>query len=346
MQKRLIYIFSLLYYCYGATAQDAQFSQYYANPIYHNPAFAGAAHAPRLIANYRNQWAGLGANFVTTSFSADNYFEKLNSGVAISLLSDSQGASRLKTTEVSGQYAYQLQLGEYSALRLGLQATYLTKRLDNSNLTFGDQFDPTGRGMINNSSTDPLSNSALNAVQTVDFSTGALYYSEKLWLGLAVNHLTHPQISFTNTFPSKLYTKWTVSGGYSIPLNNPFSTGSRSEREFTATPTFLIKQQGKSLQADLGFYLTYSPLTLGAWYRGIPIKKNGSSTLNHDALVLLAGYRLDKLSIGYSYDFTISKLGPSTGGTHEISIAYILDPIESDRPHRRFNKKALSCPKF
>ncbi|MGM0478992.1 MAG: type IX secretion system membrane protein PorP/SprF, partial [Bacteroidota bacterium] len=34
-------------------AQDPQFSQFYANPIYLNPAFAGSHGCPRFAANYR-----------------------------------------------------------------------------------------------------------------------------------------------------------------------------------------------------------------------------------------------------------------------------------------------------
>ncbi|MFT5922039.1 MAG: hypothetical protein ACI8TS_001371, partial [Flavobacteriales bacterium] len=39
-----------------AKAQDPEFTQFYANPLYLNPAFAGTARCPRLVMNYRNQW--------------------------------------------------------------------------------------------------------------------------------------------------------------------------------------------------------------------------------------------------------------------------------------------------
>lgn len=340
------YIVLLVLICEGVYAQDPQFSQYYASPIYHNPAFAGGAHAPRLIANYRNQWSSLGSNFVTSTFSVDNYFERLNSGVSLLLLSDSQGAGRLKTTEISGQYAYQIRLNDKNYLRLGTQATYLSRSIDNSTLTFGDQYYDNGKGLNGNASTDPLAISAIKPIHKPDFSTGALFYNQKTWLGLAVNHLARPIISASTVDTTRLYTKWTVSGGFNIPLANLYSNSANMEREFTLSPTFLLKKQGGASQLDAGLYLTYTPLTLGAWYRGIPIKRAGTTSVNHDAVILLVGYRLEKLSIGYSYDLTISKLGPSTGGTHEISIAYLLNPIETDRPSRRHNKKELSCPKF
>ena len=42
-----------------AQAQDPQFTQFYANPLYLNPAFAGTARCPRLVMAYRNQWPSL-----------------------------------------------------------------------------------------------------------------------------------------------------------------------------------------------------------------------------------------------------------------------------------------------
>ncbi len=61
-----------------ATAQDPQFTQFYANPLYLNPAFAGTARCPRVVMNYRNQWPALTGTFVTTSASYDQHVDGLN----------------------------------------------------------------------------------------------------------------------------------------------------------------------------------------------------------------------------------------------------------------------------
>ncbi len=39
-----------------AFPQDPGFSQFYANKLYLNPAFAGDNKCPRIDLNYRNQW--------------------------------------------------------------------------------------------------------------------------------------------------------------------------------------------------------------------------------------------------------------------------------------------------
>ena len=55
-------------------AQDPEFTQFYANPLYLNPAFAGTARCPRVNLNYRNQWPGISGTYVTYSASYDQHF--------------------------------------------------------------------------------------------------------------------------------------------------------------------------------------------------------------------------------------------------------------------------------
>ena len=51
--------------------QDPQFSQFYAAPLYLNPAFAGSTNQGRAGTNYRNQWPAVDANYTTLSAFAD-----------------------------------------------------------------------------------------------------------------------------------------------------------------------------------------------------------------------------------------------------------------------------------
>ena len=62
-----------------ANAQDAAFSHFYANPLYLNPAFAGATPkgCPRASLNWRDQWPGIGSSYITTSASWDIPLYKL-----------------------------------------------------------------------------------------------------------------------------------------------------------------------------------------------------------------------------------------------------------------------------
>lgn len=58
MVKHFIFLLSalLLSSLTVLNAQDAHFTQFYANSLYLNPAFAGAERCPKISLNYRNQW--------------------------------------------------------------------------------------------------------------------------------------------------------------------------------------------------------------------------------------------------------------------------------------------------
>jgi hypothetical protein len=111
-------------------------------------------------------------------------------------------------------------------------------------------------------------------------------------------------------------------------------------------PTFLYKHQGKFDQLDLGAYFKISPLVFGMWYRGIPIKPYEIGLGNNESLVALLGVEWDKLSIGYSYDYTISSLGSRTGGAHELSLRMLVEPPARGRGRKTSYRNNFPCPKF
>jgi len=177
----------------GASAQDPQFTQFYANPLYLNPAFAGTARCPRVVMNYRNQWPALSGTFVTTSVSYDQHVDGLQGGLGLLVTHDQAGKGTLNTTRVSGIYSYQQALTKKFSIKVGFEATYFQKSLDWSKLTFGDQIDPR-RGFIYNTQDVPRGGNVGNA----DFSAGILGYTDIFFVGFAAHHLTEPNANFTN----------------------------------------------------------------------------------------------------------------------------------------------------
>lgn len=326
-----------------AKGQDPQFSQFYAAPLYLNPAFAGAALAPRVTANYRNQWPNI-TNYVTTLVGVDHYFERYKSGVGLLLQSDNQGQGRLRSTDIGLQYSYQLQVSEQTFVRLGLQGSYVNRTVDWFGLTFGDQL--TNQGPTGGPTQEPIIQNGSPTLKFLDFSTGGLVYSDWYWLGISAHHLNRPSLAFTGGDPTRLPTKFSVHTGLRIPFAGYTGLADEINREKTISPAINYRRQGKYDQLDVGVYLTYSPMTIGTWYRGLPLKKYAPSIPNHDALVFLVGFRQDNFSIGYSYDTTISTLGPASGGAHEISLSYTFENFPPQRTRPRRKDKQLSCPKF
>ncbi len=333
----------LLATLFSAQAQDPQFTQFYAAPLYLNPAFAGSAMAPRITVNYRNQWPAI-TNYVTSAVGVDHFLPKINSGIGLLILNDSQGQGVINSTEVHGLYSFQFQANEQTFVRLGVQAGYVSRNLNYYGLTFGDQF--TNGGYTGQPSNDPILGVNTPKNSYLDFSTGGLVYSDWFFAGFSAHHINQPSQGFFQGANSKLPIKGDVMMGLKIPLLGFTGLGDELGKEISISPVLLYKFQGKYDQLDIGAYLTYSPLTLGVYYRGLPFKQSVQGLNNHDALAFLVGYRQDKFSIGYSYDATVSTLGVSTGGSHEISLSYIFDKPEGKQARIKQRKGELSCPKF
>ena len=149
-------------------AQDPAFSQFYANPLYLNPALAGSAQCPRVILNYRNQWPGIPATYVTYAASYDQYVDGLQGGIGLQAYHDRAGTGIINTNHVSGMYAYQLAVDKNISIKAGFQATYYQRSIDWSQLTFGDQIHRR-YGFIYQTQLRLLFR---NNVNKLDFSTG------------------------------------------------------------------------------------------------------------------------------------------------------------------------------
>ncbi len=304
----------------GTYAQDPQFTQFYANPLYLNPAFAGTARCPRVVLNYRNQWPALTGTFVTTSASYDQHVDGLMGGLGLLVTNDQAGKGTLNTTTVSGIYSYQQAISHKFSLKVGFQATYFQKSLDWSKLTFGDQIDPR-RGFIYNTNDVPRGGSVGNA----DFSAGVLGYTDIFFVGFAVHHLTQPNESLI-VGESKLPTKVTGHAGAAIPLG---MQGKYGEARTRISPNVLYQQQAAFRQLNLGLYVDHGPITAGVWYR------------TRDSFIALLGFHTDKFKFGYSYDLTTSKLTTQTAGSHEVSVQMTFNC----KPKRR-RFRVVACPTF
>lgn len=314
--------------------QDPIFSQFYANPIYLNPAFAGTNICPRLIMNYRNQWPSIPGGFVTYNASYDQYFEKLSGGLGLIAMSDVAGEGVLSHNHIGFMYAYRLGLGQrnQNSLNFALQASYYSKSLDWSKLTFGDMIDARD-GFVYSTATLPGNEN----VQYFDFSAGMLYYAERFYIGAAVHHLTEPANSFYETDDSRSvhFRKYTLQAGYEIPLAEQ---GVYQTEYPSLFPSLIYQQQQQFHQLNYGLYFQRTPMVVGIWYRQFLSSPIGGYS---DAIVALAGFEYDKFKIGYSYDMTVSSLQNVSGGAHEISFT-----LKFNCPERGPRFRRIKCPVF
>lgn len=331
------YISALVVFCtstISAFAQDPQFSQFYASPMYLNPALTGNTMMGRFSANYRNQWALIPGAYKSYTFAYDHNVRAINSGIGLLVVNDKAGSAGLRFNSIGLSYSYNANLSRNLAMRLGARAARVKRDIDHANLVFGDQ-------LLENSGSG--NQYTYQKVTYADFTGGIIFYSRKYWAGASFDHLNKPNQSLLGG-EVLLPIKYTVHGGGNITI----SRNDKGQPTSKVTLTGIYKGQEKWDQVDLGAYFTYEPAFIGVWYRGIPgLKKNpndNSKHINQDAIVLLIGAEYANIRIGYSYDITISKLAGRSGGAHEISIVYEYATKRKKLSHRKVF--VVPCPKF
>ena len=300
-------------FCSG---QDPQFSQFYANPVFLNPAFTGTTEFPRAIVNYRNQWPQKDGLFSTFTFSLDGFVNKMNGGLGMQLIHDRELRGVINTTGLSLSYSHHVRISDFSYFSAGLQAGMVYKQFNTENLYF-----PGMINQLNGEITGSLPSGFESAGKIFpDFAIGAVGQSNDFFWGVGIHHLSRPDESL-------------VEGDQKgkLPVKYTFHVGARTHklhrgllsREFTFSPNFLYQQQGSFKQANIGIYFIEKSVSFGGWYRN-------NLSLMPDALIFLAGFAREKFQIGYSFDLTLSKLANLSYGSHEISLTFFMgNPVKT-----------------
>ena len=211
--------------------------------------------------------------------------------------------------------------------------SYTERAINFEDLVWSDQ--------ISAGSTSPTSGemAPIEHVGDIDFAASALAYSDKLWFGFSVDHLLRPNQSLYDYDgetgnEAHIPIKYSIFGGTKFLKNEDLLRPVPTSTQIA----FLYKQQAQFRQLDIGVYWYRNPIVIGFWYRGIPLYKQ---VFNRDAFTVLVGYKVKNLNIGYSYDFTISKLITRTKGAHEVSMSYSFKTKKFKRKPRM-----VPCPEF
>lgn len=285
--KNLFFYISFLLPLTLLGQQDIILTNYNFNPMFFNPAVAGATGegAGSAVLNYRNQWMGL-----------DGAPQTLMIGGEVNLFSDRVGLGLNLTRETVGinnridlttNYTYRIEL-EDSYLAFGLRAGL---HFFDSKLSDIRASDPL----------DVIYDQGDIGFNVFSAGAGVYYYRDNFFAGASVPAIA--SISANNEgFKSR---------HYYLHTGAIFDMGEYSEVQLE--PSILVKYQAAApIQVTLGTKLwLIKEFNLGAYYR------------TSDAFAISGEFVIaDKLSIGAAYDFTTSDLNEYQDGTLELLIAY------------------------
>lgn len=337
MKKILFTLMTSMALVSVTSAQDPNFSQFFASPLTMNPALTGKFDGVfRVAGNYRNQWPTINNAFVTKTVSVDfgmlkNSLAEIDQmGVGILGVSDNAGDGVLVTNYGGLSVAYHKGLDEngYHQIGAGFQGTFVSKRLDVTKVTFADQLTPLGFTGV----TSEIFSNKQVSVNYVDINAGVFYNGStngynNFYLGASMYHINRPKESFKGG-EYLLSARTTLQAGGKIPI------GSYNFFHIAINHSM----QGKAHNTIVGGAFSYNvnqnevdPVNvyLGSWYRF------------NDAVIPYVGLEFKGIHIGASYDANTSSLKPAsnTRGGMEISLIYIKKPGDPDA-------KKLNCPRF
>jgi type IX secretion system PorP/SprF family membrane protein len=311
---------------FSAQAQDPMFSQFYANPLYLNPALAGSGGGARFMANIRSQYSNLPGSYNTYMASYDQRFDALSGGIGVQLFRDQSGQDWYTHQGASLIYSNHLRLDRKWNLLTGFQFTYSQKQLNWNNFVFGDQIDPRLGNVRPTQEVIPTGGQTNRNLY--DFSAGMTLFSEKYYVGVAANHLTQPNQSLLPDGNSPLYMKLTAHAGMNIEVVK----STMRQTGLTISPNIIYQYQGGAQQLNLGLYAIRGPFVGGLWYR-----------TTEGSVIALAGIQSGVFRFGYSYDVIFSNLNQAAKGSHEFSIGLQFE--EAQKSNRRRMAK-IKCPTF
>jgi len=326
-------------------AQDPHFSQFFANPLYLNPAYAGSVVCPRIVTNFRHQWPLNNAKWTTYSASYDQHFNAIAGGIGVLFLGDRAGMGTINTNAISLIYSFKADLTREVAMRIALQATYQQKSVDFTGALFGDMIDPKS-GFVYKT----MEKLDVYTKGVADFSTGIVFYSDKFYGGIAAHHFTQPNESFYYNSGKEARLPMKLSGNFGAVFElKQYQRREKNVGDMAISPNIIFQYQNRFsggasyAYVNVGMYYAVYPMVLGVWYRN-GLLRDGKYTNRPDAAVFLAGIEYEFFKIGYSYDFTIpaGKINKmKTGGAHEISAQFHLPcPVKTRRVRH------INCPKF
>ncbi len=320
-----------------STAQDPNFSQFFASPLTLNPALTGKFNGVyRIAGNYRNQWPTINNAFVTKTASIDfgimkNRLADIDQfGIGIMGFTDRAGDGVLTSNYFGLSLAYHKGLDEngYHQIGAGFQGTYMSKRLDLTKVTFEDQLTPYGFTGITSES---FSKQQIS-LGYFDLNAGVLYNGStngynNFYLGASMYHINRPKETFQKG-NFLLNARTTLQAGGKIPV------GPYNYLHFSANYSMQAKAHNTMVGGAFALNVNgdeENPTTIyfGGWYRF------------DDAVIPYIGLEFGEFHIGASYDVNTSSLKPASNvkGGSEISLIYIRKPVDP-------NAKKLNCPKF
>jgi len=335
MKKIIFCLTSVITGLHVTAQQKPHYTQYILNQYIVNPALTGIENYVDVKLSHRHQWVGLQDAPVTTYFTihgpigksdynttatsqsvpgenprGKNYWQeyvpsKPHHGIGLQVINDRTGP--FNQFSAYSTYAYHIGISPGTNLSAGIGAGINNISLNADKLQFYTTIDPA-----------VYSSGNINKMR-FDMNAGIYLYSADYFVGISALQVVPSKIDFSNnavkTTDGKFVPHLFGTAGYRFLLGD----------DFNFLPSLMVKYMSPSpVQVEVNAKLMYlDRLWAGASYR------------HKDGIAAMVGLNISTvLNVGYSYDYTTSKLNHYTKGTHEVIIGFTIG-----------NKYGDTCPR-
>lgn len=302
----------LILFVMNSHAQYFQFSQYNFTKQRINPATVGLSDYASASLDYRRQSTGgdfsINSNFLDLSYP---FFTKKKvrwSGIGISFMDDRSGESAsFKTQEIAVAYSGNVWIAKNQILSLGTKVLYQIRKLDLDALYTGSQYIPD-RGFdqsVFNGEPGSLQSNYLSLNLGMHWQLNDKKNERRAYAGLSFFDFNKPQEDFI--IGSQLNETWVAATGVRVYQG----------KQVSLTPELLFTQSAKASWTNIGVVTQYDLERIGKFRDHLKILTK--YVVGRSAV---AGIQLHKenFSIGFSYDFPVTKNDMANQGAFEIGI--------------------------
>lgn len=268
--------------------QEPQFTQYFDNTLFVNPAYAGSRGVMNMTAIHREQWVGFDGRPRSTTFSIHTPLSYESVGVGLTMVNDQAGPVTQRM--VYGDFSYSLRFGNSDRkLAFGIKGGLNIINVGTADLTTTTDNDPKLMQNVRNT-------------MNPNFGFGIYYHSPAFFAGVSSPRILEQSYGGVSTTNLERRHFFGIVGGV-FNMNNAWKL----------RPTVQVKlTNGAPVSVDASITAIYKEkIWFGAMYR-------------FDAAVgVFAQFLLtEQFRIGLASDYGTQRIQKYNVGTFEVMLSY------------------------
>jgi len=328
---RIVQIALFLLFAFSSGFAQEGFISSSRNMQFVNPSYHGINMVSKAGVYYSQFDYGDGTSYIDNKYLYGNFaFEDMNFSIGLDVNSFSLTNLGLTENKIDLSYIYKIPINFDTYILGALTLGIGSDNIDRGALIFQDQIDLT-LGTISGVSRDPLADFS-PSTNYFDIGASALVYNERFLIGLSLDHINTPNVSFNNESELEKEIAFSLQAALEFNVNQ---YGRSFLPDYSYMLMYLYAQQaGETLRICSSQELQMDGFTLGILQSLAKYKENNSLEFG-----LISGFSSENYRVDLTYTFPSSQTTYNPPSIVQIGVTMDFDRFSRNR---RGNYKRLS----